>query len=237
MAAVELMLACLMMVVKSEVARPLVALQDDTGESRAHGWLASLVHAAAANVRATSLTLLFLPTIITQLKTSSDSSADTSNMESLAGMKIRLEHVPSSESKFDELTDLLLRLRAGSQIVVFVSKTETVTSFVSYYSHGRGKKPVFGDRTEQERQTAREWFGRGFGGIVVATHCAARELQLPKVTHSIVFDLPTIVDDFVACIECARTPTNGKATVLVDYQDRERADLRELLAALRRIGN
>jgi superfamily II DNA/RNA helicase len=59
---------------------------------------------------------------------------------------------------------------------------------------------IHGDRSQQEREMALKSFRSGRTPILVATDVAARELDIPHVTHVINFDLPADIDDYVRCV-------------------------------------
>jgi len=77
---------------------------------------------------------------------------------------------------------------------------------------------IHGDRSQQERERALDYFKSGRAPILVATAVAARGLDIPNVTHVVNYDLPSDIDDYVHRI--GRTGRAGNVGVATAFFNR-----------------
>ncbi len=90
---------------------------------------------------------------------------------------------------------------------------------------------IHGDRSQQERERALEYFRSGKAPILVATAVAARGLDIPNVTHVVNYDLPTDIDDYVHRI--GRTGRAGNVGVATAFFNRGNKNVvKELIEVL-----
>ncbi|WVO20328.1 ATP-dependent RNA helicase ded1 [Cryptococcus decagattii] len=108
----------------------------------------------------------------------------------------RVEYV-DDQDKRSLLLDLLLAEQSGGLILVFVETkrmADTLCDFLCSRRHNATS--IHGDRTQREREAALYAFKSGRAPILVATAVAARGLDIPNVTHVILYDLPNDVAEY-----------------------------------------
>lgn len=89
------------------------------------------------------------------------------------------------------------------------------------------------DRTQQQRQDARDSFERGDCDVLVSTNVFARGLNIAGVQHIINYEMPTDGEDYVHRIgRTGRAGNVGRATSFVDMRN---VDDQRLVAHLAKV--
>ncbi|WVN89643.1 ATP-dependent RNA helicase ded1 [Cryptococcus depauperatus CBS 7841] len=143
----------------------------------------------------------------------------------------RIEYV-DDQDKRSLLLDLLLAEQSNGLILVFVETkrmADTLCDFLCSRRHDATS--IHGDRSQREREAALYAFKSGRAPILVATAVAARGLDIPNVTHVILYDLPTDVAEYTHRIgRTGRAGNTGTSTAFFARQNLSLApDLIELL--------
>ena len=108
----------------------------------------------------------------------------------------RIEYVDDQDKK-SLLLDLLVAEESGGLVLVFVETKRMADSLCDFLCAQRHMATsIHGDRTQREREMALNAFKTGRAPILVATAVAARGLDIPNVTHVILYDLPTDVAEY-----------------------------------------
>jgi len=125
----------------------------------------------------------------------------------------RIEYVDDQDKK-SLLLDLLLAEPAGGLILVFVETKRMADALCDFLCAQRhNATSIHGDRTQREREAALLAFRTGRAPILVATAVAARGLDIPNVTHVILYDLPTDVAEYTHRIgRTGRAGNTGNST-------------------------
>ncbi|EJT51224.1 ATP-dependent RNA helicase ded1 [Trichosporon asahii var. asahii CBS 2479] len=125
----------------------------------------------------------------------------------------RIEYVDEHDKR-SLLLDLLLAEQSGGLILVFVETKRMADSLCDFLcSQQHNATSIHGDRTQREREAALYAFRTGRAPILVATAVAARGLDIPNVTHVILYDLPTDVAEYTHRIgRTGRAGNTGTST-------------------------
>lgn len=125
----------------------------------------------------------------------------------------RIEYV-DDQDKRSLLLDLLLAETSGGLVLVFVETKRMADSLCDFLCAQRHPATsIHGDRTQREREAALHAFKTGRAPILVATAVAARGLDIPNVTHVILYDLPTDVAEYTHRIgRTGRAGNTGTST-------------------------
>nr|VZI27571.1 unnamed protein product [Spirometra erinaceieuropaei] len=84
---------------------------------------------------------------------------------------------------------------------------------------------IHGDRTQEDRELALNYFRVGVTPILVATAVAARGLDIPNVKHVINYDLPSDIEEYIHRIgRTGRVGNLGKATSFFNEKNRNLAE-------------
>lgn len=122
----------------------------------------------------------------------------------------------------DEKSSVLLDILAADEnglTLIFVETKRMADTLSDYLiTQNFPATSIHGDRSQQERERALEYFRSGKAPILVATAVAARGLDIPNVTHVINYDLPTDIDDYVHRI--GRTGRAGNVGVATAFFNR-----------------
>jgi ATP-dependent RNA helicase DDX3X len=131
------------------------------------------------------------------------------------------------------LLDLLLADTSNGLILVFVETKRMADSLCDFLCAQRhNATSIHGDRTQREREAALHAFRTGRAPILVATAVAARGLDIPNVTHVILYDLPTDVAEYTHRI--GRTGRAGNTGTSTAFFNRGNIALgRELIELLK----
>lgn len=114
-----------------------------------------------------------------------------------------------------------LNTRPG-RIIIF-AKTKRRTDLLGEHLLDLGLKVsiLHGDRSQSQRRSAMESFGKGRTNILVATDVAARGIDVADVAHVINYDLPMTSEDYVHRIgRTARAGASGEAISIITPEDR-----------------
>ncbi|WWC72446.1 ATP-dependent RNA helicase ded1 [Kwoniella pini CBS 10737] len=132
----------------------------------------------------------------------------------------RIEYVDDADKR-SLLLDLLLAEQSGGLVLVFVETkrmADTLCDFLCAQRHIATS--IHGDRTQREREAALQAFRTGRAPILVATAVAARGLDIPNVTHVILYDLPTDVAEYTHRIgRTGRAGNTGNSTAFFNRQN------------------
>jgi len=125
----------------------------------------------------------------------------------------RIEYVDDQDKK-SLLLDLLVAEESGGLVLVFVETKRMADSLCDFLCAQRHQATsIHGDRTQREREMALSAFKTGRAPILVATAVAARGLDIPNVTHVILYDLPTDVAEYTHRIgRTGRAGNTGTST-------------------------
>ncbi|KAK1923008.1 P-loop containing nucleoside triphosphate hydrolase protein [Papiliotrema laurentii] len=125
----------------------------------------------------------------------------------------RIEYVDDHDKK-SLLLDLLMAEESGGLVLVFVETKRMADSLCDFLcAQGNHATSIHGDRTQREREAALSAFKTGRAPILVATAVAARGLDIPNVTHVILYDLPTDVAEYTHRIgRTGRAGNTGNST-------------------------
>jgi len=110
----------------------------------------------------------------------------------------------------------------GTQILVFVSRKDLCQKMVDeLVKEGISCDCLHGGRTQEVRMDVLNKFKRGFYRLMVATDVMGRGLDIPSISHVVVFDMGDI-DDYVHRIgRCARGPYGkGHALTFFEYNNK-----------------
>ncbi|KAK4688639.1 ATP-dependent RNA helicase DDX3X, partial [Tremellales sp. Uapishka_1] len=143
----------------------------------------------------------------------------------------RIEYVDDHDKK-SLLLDLLLAEQSGGLILVFVETKRMADSLCDFLCAQRhNATSIHGDRTQREREAALHAFKSGRAPILVATAVAARGLDIPNVTHVILYDLPSDVAEYTHRIgRTGRAGNTGTSTAFFNRNNLNLArDLIDLL--------
>ncbi|WVW80990.1 ATP-dependent RNA helicase ded1 [Kwoniella bestiolae CBS 10118] len=132
----------------------------------------------------------------------------------------RIEYVDDADKR-SLLLDLLLAEQSGGLILVFVETKRMADSLCDFLQMQRhNATSIHGDRTQREREYALHAFRTGKAPILVATAVAARGLDIPNVTHVILYDLPTDVAEYTHRIgRTGRAGNTGTSTAFFNRQN------------------
>ncbi|ORX41141.1 P-loop containing nucleoside triphosphate hydrolase protein [Kockovaella imperatae] len=142
----------------------------------------------------------------------------------------RVEYVDDNEKK-SLLLDLLQAEESGGLVLVFVETKRMADNLCDFLCAQRhNATSIHGDRTQREREAALAAFRTGRAPILVATAVAARGLDIPNVTHVILYDLPTDVAEYTHRIgRTGRAGNTGTSTAFFNRNNlqigRELVDL------------
>ena len=125
----------------------------------------------------------------------------------------RIEYVDDQDKK-SLLLDLLLAEPAGGLILVFVETKRMADALCDFLCTQRhNATSIHGDRTQREREAALYAFRTARAPILVATAVAARGLDIPNVTHVILYDLPSDIAEYTHRIgRTGRAGNTGNST-------------------------
>ncbi|WWD20582.1 ATP-dependent RNA helicase ded1 [Kwoniella shandongensis] len=143
----------------------------------------------------------------------------------------RIEYVDDHDKR-SLLLDLLLAEQSGGLVLVFVETKRMADSLCDFLCAQRhNATSIHGDRTQREREAALHAFKTGRAPILVATAVAARGLDIPHVTHVILYDLPTDVAEYTHRIgRTGRAGNTGTSTAFFNRNNLNIArDLLDLL--------
>jgi ATP-dependent RNA helicase DDX3X len=95
------------------------------------------------------------------------------------------------------LVDLLTEL-GRQRVLIFVGTKRTADELDDYLFQNKFPcTSIHGDRSQIQRENALDSFKRAKTPILVATDVAARGLDIPAVSHVVVYDMPNNIDDYV----------------------------------------
>ena len=143
----------------------------------------------------------------------------------------RIEYVDDPDKR-SLLLDLLLAEESGGLCLVFVETKRMADNLCDFLCAQRhNATSIHGDRTQREREAALAAFRSGRAPILVATAVAARGLDIPNVTHVILYDLPTDIAEYTHRIgRTGRAGNTGTSTAFFNRGNMSIAkDLLELL--------
>jgi len=143
----------------------------------------------------------------------------------------RVEYVEDQDKK-SLLLDLLLAGESGGLVLVFVETKRNADYICDFLCGNRhAATSIHGDRTQREREAALHAFKSGRAPILVATAVAARGLDIPNVTHVILYDLPSDIAEYTHRIgRTGRAGNTGTSTAFFNRNNMSVAkDLLELL--------
>ncbi|EIW69862.1 ATP-dependent RNA helicase ded1 [Tremella mesenterica] len=143
----------------------------------------------------------------------------------------RVEYVDDHDKR-SLLLDLLLAEESGGLVLVFVETKRMADNLCDFLCAQRhNATSIHGDRTQREREAALLAFRTGRAPILVATAVAARGLDIPNVTHVILYDLPTDVAEYTHRIgRTGRAGNTGTSTAFFNRNNLNLArDLVDLL--------
>ncbi|WVR08489.1 ATP-dependent RNA helicase ded1 [Kwoniella sp. DSM 27419] len=125
----------------------------------------------------------------------------------------RIEYVDDADKR-SLLLDLLLAEQSGGLILVFVETKRMADALCDFLCAQRhNATSIHGDRTQREREAALHAFKTRRAPILVATAVAARGLDIPNVTHVILYDLPTDIAEYTHRIgRTGRAGNTGTST-------------------------
>ena len=125
----------------------------------------------------------------------------------------RIEYV-DDQDKRSLLLDLLLAEESGGLVLVFVETKRMADSLCDFLCAQRhNATSIHGDRTQREREAALLAFRTGRAPILVATAVAARGLDIPNVTHVILYDMPSDIAEYTHRIgRTGRAGNTGNST-------------------------
>ena len=125
----------------------------------------------------------------------------------------RIEYVDDADKK-SLLLDLLVAEESGGLVLVFVETKRMADNLCDFLCQQRHRAAsIHGDRTQREREAALSDFKSGRAPVLVATAVAARGLDIPNVTHVILYDLPTDVSEYTHRIgRTGRAGNTGTST-------------------------
>lgn len=125
----------------------------------------------------------------------------------------RIEYVDDHDKR-SLLLDLLTAEESGGLVLVFVETKRMADNLCDFLCAQRHQATsIHGDRTQREREAALYAFRTGRAPILVATAVAARGLDIPNVTHVILYDLPTDVAEYTHRIgRTGRAGNTGTST-------------------------
>ena len=144
----------------------------------------------------------------------------------------RIEYVDDHDKK-SLLLDLLVAEESGGLVLVFVETKRMADALCDFLCAQRhNATSIHGDRTQREREAALYSFRTGRAPILVATAVAARGLDIPNVTHVILYDLPTDVAEYTHRI--GRTGRAGNTGTSTAFFNRNNLSLgRDLIDLLK----
>jgi ATP-dependent RNA helicase DDX3X len=144
----------------------------------------------------------------------------------------RIEYVDDGDKK-SLLLDLLLAEESGGLVLVFVETKRMADALCDFLCAQRhNATSIHGDRTQREREAALYAFRTGRAPILVATAVAARGLDIPNVTHVILYDLPSDVAEYTHRI--GRTGRAGNTGTSTAFFNRNNLNLgRDLIDLLK----
>lgn len=144
----------------------------------------------------------------------------------------RIEYVDDQDKK-SLLLDLLVAEQSGGLVLVFVETKRMADALCDFLCAQRhGATSIHGDRTQREREAALHAFRTGRAPILVATAVAARGLDIPNVTHVILYDLPSDIAEYTHRI--GRTGRAGNTGTSTAFFNRNNLSLgRDLIDLLK----
>ncbi|KAF7721211.1 DEAD-box ATP-dependent RNA helicase [Apophysomyces ossiformis] len=144
----------------------------------------------------------------------------------------KIEYV-EEEDKRSALLDILHAHFTAGLSLIFVETKRMADTLADYLLNNNFPVTlIHGDRNQREREMALEMFRTGKSPIMVATAVAARGLDIPDVTHVILYDLPSDIDDYVHRI--GRTGRAGHTGLATSFFNRNNKNIaRDLLGLLK----
>ncbi|BHF71398.1 ATP-dependent RNA helicase ddx3x [Sparganum proliferum] len=127
------------------------------------------------------------------------------------------------------------QIQPGDRTLIFVETKRGADALEEYlYQEKYSVASIHGDRTQEDRELALNYFRVGVTPILVATAVAARGLDIPNVKHVINYDLPSDIEEYIHRIgRTGRVGNLGKATSFFNEKNRNLAeDLIERLEEL-----
>jgi len=108
----------------------------------------------------------------------------------------------------------ILHSQEDGLTLVFVETKRNAEALEHYLLTQKfGATSIHGDRTQREREDALRSFRDGRNPIMVATAVAARGLDIPHVTHVVIYDIPNDISEYVHRIgRTGRAGNTGRAT-------------------------
>ncbi|KAG0181423.1 DEAD-box ATP-dependent RNA helicase [Apophysomyces sp. BC1021] len=144
----------------------------------------------------------------------------------------KIEYV-EEEDKRSALLDILHAHFTAGLTLIFVETKRMADALSDYLLDSNFPvTSIHGDRNQREREMALEMFRTGKTPIMVATAVAARGLDIPDVTHVILYDLPSDIDDYVHRI--GRTGRAGHTGLATGFFNRNNKNIaRDLVSLLK----
>jgi superfamily II DNA/RNA helicase len=141
---------------------------------------------------------------------------------------IRQWVIPVDKKRKPDLFLHLLRKKRWGQVLVFVKTRNGVDQLVDILAaHGLRADAIHGDKPQPARLRALERFKAREVQVLVATHVAARGLDIDDLPVVVNFDLPIVAEDYIHRIgRTGRAGADGQAVSLVA------ADEVQLLSAI-----
>lgn len=137
-----------------------------------------------------------------------------------------IEHlglVCEERDKPDLLRSLLHALKA-ERVLVFVHRTETAEIVASKLEHHHVEvAQLHGAFDKHKRKAAMDAFRSGRAAVMIASDVAARGLDIPKVTHVVNLDVPTLSKAYLHRV--GRTARAGDTGVAISFFTKEETQL------------
>ncbi|KAL7060004.1 hypothetical protein AAHC03_09215 [Spirometra sp. Aus1] len=132
----------------------------------------------------------------------------------------------AEHQKRGALVDLLAESEPGDRTLIFVETKRGADALEEYlYQEKYSVASIHGDRTQEDRELALNYFRVGVTPILVATAVAARGLDIPNVKHVINYDLPSDIEEYIHRIgRTGRVGNLGKATSFFNEKNRNLAE-------------
>ncbi|KAL3312371.1 ATP-dependent RNA helicase ddx3x [Cichlidogyrus casuarinus] len=141
-------------------------------------------------------------------------------------------HFVEEHDKRTALVDILKSHEVEHLTLIFVETKRGADALEDFlYTNKFSVSSIHGDRKQEERERALQYFKSGQTPLLIATAVAARGLDIPNVKHVINFDLPSSIDEYVHRIgRTGRVGNLGTATSFFNSANRAIArDLTKIL--------
>lgn len=103
----------------------------------------------------------------------------------------------TTRDKRDALEQVLSR-EGRKKFLIFVQRKVEVIHLDNYlFAKGFPCTTIHGDLTQEKRERSMDLFRCGKTPILIATDLASRGLDIPRLDHVILFDMPRCIEDYV----------------------------------------